>query len=204
MKITDVPPDSDPNVNNTDDPNSQQAADQDEESSFSKMLAKKRAAGQDETQPQSASKRQADTATANIDPMQPQPSSFQNSRQTTAVEGKHIVSIPPELQQLVREISTTVNSSGNHQVSIEMNSNVLKGLQIRVERKDSGVAIQFQSNSDQVSTLLNNNMSSLSQGLADRGVRVSNISVAGGRDASRSQGANRSYPGQAGRQGGGR
>ena len=46
MKITDVPPDSDPNVNNTDDPNSQQAADQDEESSFSKMLAKKRAAGQ--------------------------------------------------------------------------------------------------------------------------------------------------------------
>ena len=205
MRVTDVPPDNDPSVSNTDDTNSEQTSTQEENSSFAKMLAKKRAANQEGSTLDAGAKRQADPNSANIDPMQAQPSGFQSMIQPTAVESKHIVALPPELQQLVREISTGVNSAGNHQVNIEMNSNVLKGLHIRVERGDAGVAIQFQSNSDQVSSLLQNNMSSLSRGLADRGVRVSDISVTSARNASRSQDArNRAYPGQTGRQGGGR
>lgn len=199
MKITDVPPDSDPSLNNSDDANSQQLSEQDTSSSFAKMLARKRTEDKEGNQPQDDAKRQADTKTAPVDLMLP-PSTFQNSIQPTAVESKHIVALPPDLQQLVREVSVAVNSAGNHQVNIEMNSNVLKGLQIRIERGESGVAIQFKSTSDQVSALLSNNVASLSQGLADRGVRVSNISISGGRAASRSQDARNSYPGQAGRQ----
>jgi flagellar hook-length control protein FliK len=206
MRISDVPPESDPSVNNADDANSQQTSEQDESSNFSKMLARKRAAGQEGNQPEGSLKPQSSSSSTNIDPTQIQPPGFQTSIQATAVESKHIVAIPPELQQLVREISTTVNSAGNHQVSIEMNSNVLKGLNIRIERGDAGVAIQFQSNSAQVSALLQNNMSSLSQGLADRGVRVSDIGVTAAGDQARTQDAkNRSYPGsQAGRQSRGR
>jgi len=203
MRITDVPPDSDPSVSNTDDSNVQQEKD---ESAFAKMLAKRREASQIENQPQGTAKKQSDVNSGTVDPMLQQPVAFQGSIQPSAVEAKHIVAVPPELQQLVKEISVAVNSAGNHQVNIEMNSNVLKGLHIRIERGDAGMTIQFQSTSDQVSALLQNNMPALSQGLADRGVRVSDIRVTATRDASRSRDTrNRPYPGsQAGRQGRGR
>jgi hypothetical protein len=96
--------------------------------------------------------------------------------QPTAVQSKSPVQVPPELQGLVREISSLVNVKGNQQVNIELNSNVLKGLHIQIERqKDGAIAIQFQSSSEAVTQLLSRNVDALSQGLIDRGVNVGDI-----------------------------
>ena len=77
----------------------------------------------------------------------------------------------------MREIEVGVNAAGRQEVHIELNSNVLKGLVIRVERHDNGVGIQFQSASEDVSRLLSSNLEVLTQGLANRGVEVDGIQV---------------------------
>src|SRR5579871_3815610 len=208
MRINDaVPNENDPSVN-TDDSDSQQTTDAAaDSSSFSKLLAKKREAAQETKQFQMDAK-------AGQGSQNPGGSTFTLSQQASldrplqpaAVEGPHSVTLPPELQQVVKEISVAVNTAGNQQVHIELNSNVLKGLHIQIERQSDGVAIQFQSTSDQVSSLIERNMPSLSQGLSDRGISVSNINVRGPRDAERgSDGNNRAAFGSPrGRQGGGR
>ena len=214
MKIDDTqPPASDPEVN-TDDvdseetPRSTQSSDQDEPSSFSKLLAKKRGGEQDSSQI-----RRGKGADSNINAASAMFAStgkvFESAISAGQVGGKQIVALPAELQQLVREISVVVNAAGNQQVNIEMNSNVLKGLHVHIERKEGVVAIQFDSTSDQVANLLTKNLESLSQGLADRGVGVAEIQVNGPRESSRA----RDFKGQSnsggrqqqgGRQGGGR
>ncbi len=177
-----------------------------ENSSFSKMLAKKRDVGQDANQFQGSAKgRQGDQDPSTLDLMQQSPG-LESSMQTAPVEGKHIVAVPPELQQLVREISVAVNAQGNKEVQIELNSNTLKGLNIRIERQAEGVSIQFQSTSDQVSSLLQKNLPALTQGLNDRGVTVSTIAVSGPKEIARSQDSKgrSNFGNQSGRQGRGR
>jgi|KBSMisStaDraftv2_1062788.scaffolds.fasta_scaffold194676_3 flagellar hook-length control protein FliK len=94
--------------------------------------------------------------------------------QPEAITAKHAVELPPQLQQLVHEISVV---AGKHQVHIEMNSNVLKGLQINIENQNGAIAIQFLTNSPAITTLLTNNLSLLSKGLDVRGVNVSDIRI---------------------------
>jgi flagellar hook-length control protein FliK len=108
----------------------------------------------------------------------------------------------------VREISVVVNPSGNQQVHIEMNSQVLKGLHIQIERNQGTIAIQFQSNSAQVTDLLQKNVAVLSQALSDKGMSQPTIRVSGPAESnsagdykSQSQPSGR---GQGGRRGGGR
>jgi hypothetical protein len=208
MRINDaVPDENDPSVN-TDDSDSQQTTDAAaDSSSFSKLLAKKREAAQETKQFQMDAK----TGQGSQNPggsvfTLSQQANLDRPLQSTAVEGPHSVTLPPELQQVVKEISVAVNTAGNQQVHIELNSNVLKGLHIQIERQDAGIVIQFHSTSDQVSSLIERNMPSLTQGLSDRGVSVSNINVSGPRDAERGLDArNRpTFGSQRGRQGGGR
>ncbi len=185
---------------------------QNKDSSFSKVLAKKRDGKQDDADAKPG--KQKDTDPGMIPPgllAGPQ-ALLEQSMQPTAVQSKSPVQAPPELQGLVREISSLVNVKGNQQVNIELNSNVLKGLHIQIERqKDGAIAIQFQSSSEAVSQLLSRNMDALSQGLADRGVNVGDIRVSGRDSTSGTQGSSQSsktrsnfgganYP--AGRQGG--
>jgi flagellar hook-length control protein FliK len=177
-----------------------------ENSTFSKMLAKKRDAGQDANQSQGGAKGgQGGQDPSTLDIMQQQ-SGLDRPLETAPVEGKHIVAVPPELQQLVREISVAVNAQGNKEVQIELHSNTLKGLNIRIERQAEGVSIQFQSTSDQVSSLLQKNLPALTQGLNDRGVTVSTIKVSGPKEAARSQDSEgrSNFGNQSGRQGRGR
>jgi len=214
VKIDDAqPPASDPEVNTeeVDSPQtsqSTQSSDQDEPSSFSKLLAKKRGGEQD-----SNPLKRGKGADNDINPASAMFASsgkvFESAISAGQVGGKQNVALPVELQQLVREISVVVNAAGNQQVNIEMNSNVLKGLHVHIERKEGVVAIQFDSTSDQVANLLIKNLESLSQGLADRGVGVAEIQVNGPRESSRA----RDFKGgsnsggreqQGGRQGGGR
>jgi flagellar hook-length control protein FliK len=206
MRISDSQPSSgDPTVSDTS--NSREKTENSESSSFSKMLAKKRD-GQKNSDPfhalQEKQQGKADSGTSTVADAPPQ--TMDRSIQSVQVESKHIVAVPPELQQVVREISAAVNAAGNHQVQIELNSSSLKGLRINIEKQAEGVAIQFQSNSDQVSGLLSRNVDSLMQGLGDRGITVSNISISGPRDSARSQDStNRGYSSsQTGRQGRGR
>jgi flagellar hook-length control protein FliK len=177
-----------------------------ENSSFSKLLAKKRDGGQDANQFQGGTKsRQGEQDPFTLDIMQQQPA-LDHSMETAPVESKHIVAVPPELQQLVREISVAVNAQGNKEVQIELNSHALKGLNIRIERQAEGVAIQFNSTSDQVSALLQKNLPALTQGLNDRGVTVSTINVSGPKEGARSQDSKgrSNFGNQSGRQGRGR
>jgi flagellar hook-length control protein FliK len=177
-----------------------------ENSSFSKLLAKKRDGGQDANQFQGGTKgRQGEQDPSTLDIMQQQPG-LDHSIETAPVESKHIVAVPPELQQLVREISVAVNAQGNKEVQIELNSHALKGLNIRIERQGEGVAIQFNSTSDQVSALLQKNLPALTQGLTDRGVAVSTINVSGPKEVARFQDSKgrSNFGNQSGRQGRGR
>jgi flagellar hook-length control protein FliK len=206
MKISDPqPPPSDANTNNDDVESSQSTENND--SSFSQMLAKKRGENQESTRTKGGKGGDSELEPSVAGFMQ-MPKTLDPSMQTGPVEGKHVVAMPPQLQQVVHEISVAVNAAGNQQVHIELNSNVMKGLHIRIERQDGAMAIQFQSTSDQVASLLSKNMDALSQGLADRGVNVADIRVQGPRESARVQGdKSRSNPGgrwQGGRQGGGR
>jgi flagellar hook-length control protein FliK len=207
MKISDPqPPTSDPEVNN-DDVESSQKPDDDAPSPFSQLLAKKKGSDQETAQLKRGKSTESET--------NPMGSVFAQggklldpSIQAAPVESKHIVGVPVELQHLVREISVVVNAAGNQQVNIEMNSNVLKGLHVHIERREGTVAIQFQSASDEVAGLLSKNLDALSQGLADRGVSVADIHVEGPKEYSRAREykgqANSGGRGQSGRQGGGR
>jgi flagellar hook-length control protein FliK len=211
MKISDSqPPASDPDVNdvNSEDvDSSQKSTDDDQPSAFSQLLAKKKGPQRDDTPVKRFKGGEGDR-----DPMPPgfaqTGKAFDTPLRTVEIESKHVVALPADLQQLVREISVVVNAAGNQQVNIEMNSDVLKGLHIRIERGDAGVAIQFQSTSDQVSGLLIKNLDALSQGLAERGVSVADIRVESPRESARARDykgqSNSGGRGQGGRQGGGR
>ena len=96
---------------------------------------------------------------------------------------------------------------GNKEVQIELNSNTLKGLNIRIERQAEGVPIQFNSTSDQVSVALAEKSGQpATQGLNDRGVTVSTINVSGPKEGARSQDSKgrSNFGNQSGRQGRGR
>ena len=183
MKVTDPqPPASDPNVN-ADDFDSSQDTDNDDASAFAQVLAKKREAEQDSAQSKSKHAEGAlDPAAAGL--AQPQVA-FEQSLQAAPVESKRAVGVPIALQELVREISVATDAAGKQQVHIELNSNVLKGLHIVVERQDGAVAIQFQSASDEVARLLSRNSDALAQGLTDRGVSVADIHITGPGESAR-------------------
>ena len=204
MKVTDPQPSAgDANVN-AEDLDSSQDTNQDEPSAFAQLLAKKREAEQDGAQSKSGKQAEVGPDPAAMGLAQPQVP-FEQSMQAAPVESKHAVQVPVALQELVSEISVATDAAGKQQVHIELNSNVLKGLHIIVERKDGAVAIEFQSSSDEVARLLTKNADALSQGLADRGVTVSDIQVASPRESARPQEKGRSAPGgnwQRGGQGG--
>lgn len=207
MRISDSQPaPSDPEVS-TENVDSSQKSNDDQPSTFSQLLAKKKGAQQEE-----GSMKRFKSTEGDSDPsgaVFPQTGKmFDSPMQAVEVESKHVVALPTDLQQLVREISVVVNAAGNQQVNIEMNSNVLKGLHVRIERTEGGVAIQFQSTSDQVAGLLTKNLEALSQGLADRGVSVADVRVEGPKEMARAKDykgqSNSGGRGQGGRQGGGR
>jgi len=209
MKVDPPPPPADADVN-TDDIDSSQDTDNDEPSAFAQVLAKKREDREEQDSAQAKGRKQSEgppdagAAAALVQPqLAPEP-----SPQAAPVESKRLAGVPIALQELVREISVATNAAGNQQVHIELNSNVLKGLHVIVERKEGAVAIQFQSASDEVARLLSRNADALSQGLSDRGVSVANIRVYGPGESARSQndkarfaaGASRPRGGQGGKQ----
>lgn len=153
-----------------------QKAVSDGSSAFAKVLTKKQSQDTSAFDSGKNSKSDLDPALANP-PTTPEPSD--RAIDAAAIEGKHVVSLPPDLAQLVREISVVVNAPGQQQVHIELNSTTLKGLQIRLDRQEGGIAIQFQSSSDEVARLLSKNVDALTQGLADRGVNLADIHIAG-------------------------
>jgi len=144
-----------------------------EPSTFSRVLAKKPTPNQD-----SADSDGNRRSGSEFDPltmvMPSQPSRLDRSMEPGKIEAKHVVELPQDLQNVVREIAVV---NGGREVHIEMNSNVLKGLHIRIEKQDGAVAIQFQSSSEDTARILSRNLDGLSQTLADRGVNVSDIRV---------------------------
>jgi hypothetical protein len=174
MRIDDTPPptatttdsnDSDTDTKKSDDPT-------DGPSLFSRVLAKKQDGGQERPSMKSTLGGGQEGA-APIAALQA-PVEFSTLVQPEAITGKHTVEIPVQLQQLVHEISVV---AGKQQVHIEMNSAVLKGLQVHIENQNGSVAIQFLTNSPAITTLIANNLSSLSKGLEDRGVNISDLRI---------------------------
>lgn len=157
----------------------------DDSSAFSKVLSKKQdskdAATAKNGKPSGGDLESAAEALLSM------PKIFDSTIEASQMEGTRVVAVPPELQQLVREISVVINNAGTQQVHIELNSNVLKGLHIHVDRQDGVMSIQFQSTSDQIAKLLSRNVEALSQGLADRGVSVAEIRVTGPQESSRTR-----------------
>jgi len=191
MKVTDPqPPAGDANVN-AEDVDSSQDTDPGEPSAFAQVLARKRETEQDGAQTRSGKQAGSAPDPAAMGLAQPQVP-FEQSTQAATIESTHAVQVPVALQELVREISVATDAAGKQQVHIELNSNVLKGLHIVVERKDGEVAIQFQSSSDEVARLLSRNTDALAQGLADRGVSVTDIQVTTPRESARPQDKGRS------------
>jgi flagellar hook-length control protein FliK len=169
MRIDDTPPpaaNSDPKSSEAD---SSRTDDQkDGTSPFSKVLAKKREPREEsESSKRGLGRQEGDSASF---PALQMPTDLAQQMPAEGVTAKRSVELPVQLQQLVHEISVV---AGKHQVHIEMNSNVLKGLQIHIENRNGAVAIQFLSDSPTVTTLLSSNLGMLSEGLAERGVNVS-------------------------------
>jgi flagellar hook-length control protein FliK len=182
--------DSSPNTSQVSDKgaDSRPSPDDSGKSSFSKVLSNKRNPQEEGTQAQTGKPFAGDLDPSMLGMMQMQAQTpFDQTLRPTSVEAPHSVEVPAELQSLIKEISVVVNSPDSQQVHIELNSNVLKGLQIDIHRQDGAVAIQFHSTSDQVTNLLSTNIDALSQGLEDRGVNVSNIRIAGSRESGRTQ-----------------
>jgi flagellar hook-length control protein FliK len=188
-------------------PDSSQNKNKDDSSAFSKVLSKKQDSKQDAATAKNGKPSDGDVESA-AGALLSMPKTFDSTIETSQMEGTRVVAVPPELQQLVREISVAVNTAGTQQVHIELNSNVLKGLHIRIDRQDGVMSVQFQSTSDQIAKLLSRNVDALSQGLADRGVSVAEIRVTGPQESSRTRdfkGSNSNLGGgrsQGGRQGG--
>ncbi|HZQ94289.1 MAG TPA: type III secretion HpaP family protein [Candidatus Sulfotelmatobacter sp.] len=154
-----------------------------EPSAFSQLLAKKKAQER-ETTPPRAQKKDESGKFANAGLARPE--LVREAAGTIAgVESKRAVALPADLQQLVREITVRLNKEGLQQVQIEMNSNVLKGLHIQIERQAGNLAIQFQTDSLQVSSLITRNLESLSQSLSNLGQGNVNIRVTSSKGASR-------------------
>ena len=179
----------------TDSPDRSNRADKDRAPAFSQVLAKKRQplAGAEKAKPG-----KGELPDAMDMGLMPAKNTFDQPPDVAAAKISHPVEIPPQLEHLVREIEVGVNAAGRQQVHIELNSNVLKGLVIRVERHDNGVGIQFQSASEDVSRLLSSNLEVLTQGLANRGVEVDGIQVISPGASSTRGGADskgRPYPG---------
>ena len=205
MKITDSTPPPSGDSRAKDAPaDPRQNADPDKPSPFSKLLSKKRDPLADGVLDKSGKPGggmfdavAAGLVAPNAPPKAPVEPSIKGPQ---TIESKQVVALPSELHQLVREISVVTDSSGKQQVNIEMNSSVLKGLHIRIERQEGAVAIQFQSASDNISQLLKTNVEALTQGLADRGVNVAEIRVSGPADSSSSSSDSKYRPGSGGRQ----
>ena len=169
MNITnDAPPAVDSDVNNQ-DTSSPDTQKNDQPSPFSKVLAKKQAAPEDDKRTKGES--DFNPLLAGI---MGGPTPLDRLVEASKAESKHVVQLPPDLQSLVTEISI---ASGGREVHIEMNSNALKNLHIRIEKQDGALAIQFQSSSENTARLLSRNIDGLSQSLADRGVNVADIKV---------------------------
>ena len=173
MRISDQEPSGEVPATNSEDAKSEKTR-KDEPSSFSRTLAKKR----DSHPPNTAAKPGGAEGGGGIVPEDQRQAQNRSDRSLSAERvASSPIQVPPELQQLVREISMVVNAPGNQQIHIELNSNVLKGLHIRIDRQNGAIAIQFQTASADISRLLSTNLNSLSQSLADRGVNVSDIRV---------------------------
>jgi hypothetical protein len=189
MKIDDNQPSiDDANLNADDveseDIDSQSAQSDDQPSAFSQVLAKKKSDERDATSSRTEKKKEAQR--------QPNPTFSQQplirevSGSVTSIDSKHTVGLPPDLQQLVREITVAMDKAGNEKVQIEMNSDVLKGLQIKIERQQGELQVQFLTDSQQVSGLINRNIDALSQSLSSLGEGGVNIRVTGTREAGKS------------------
>jgi len=174
MRIDDsMPPAAAPSETSDSDTDATQSDDQQGEGSpFSRILAKKQE-GRQEGTPSKGNFGGKKDDTSSLATLQ-MPAELSSPVQPEAISAKHSVELPPELQQLVREISVV---AGKHQAHIEMNSNVLKGLQVHIENQNGAVSIQFLTSSPEVATLITNNLSLLSKGLDDRGVNVSDIRI---------------------------
>jgi flagellar hook-length control protein FliK len=201
MRIGDQEPSGEVPATHSEDAKSEKTR-KDEPSSFSRTLAKKRDSHPLNT---AAKLGRAESEGGIVPQAEKQAQNRFDSSLSAAPVGSTAVEVPPELQPLVREISVVANAPGNQQIHIELNSNVLKGLHIRIDRQNGAIAIQFQTASAEVSRLLSTNLNSLAQGLADRGVNVSDIRVNQPQSAASAakykQGSNLEKRWQGGRQG---
>ena len=83
-----------------------------------------------------------------------------------------------QLDGLVQEISVAAQDKST-QVDIQLNSQTLQGLHIRIASDQGGsIAIQFTTASAAVSEFLSGNIQQLSNALAERDIKVSEIRVA--------------------------
>jgi len=83
-----------------------------------------------------------------------------------------------KIRALVQEVRLVSAPSGDKtQMDITLNSQTLDGLQIRIERDEGRMNIQFATRSDEVAQLLTRNMQNLQQSLAAHGLRVANLQV---------------------------
>lgn len=174
MRIDDTLPPAAPTESGDSETDPNKSDDQKEGTSpFSRVLAKKQEGRQEGASSKGVLGGRKEDMAALATPPQV-PSEFAQHLKPEAIASKQTVEIPPQLQQLVHEISVV---AGKHQAHIEMNSNVLKGLQVHIESQNGAVSIQFLTTSPAITTLLANNMSLLSKGLEVRGVNVSDIRI---------------------------
>lgn len=82
-----------------------------------------------------------------------------------------------KIEQLVQELWLGVNSKGQQEVQIQLNSTSFAGLRIQISKGATGVSIKFFSRSAEVVQTLTQNLSALSQALIARGIHAVQFQV---------------------------
>jgi hypothetical protein len=81
------------------------------------------------------------------------------------------------LASLVREISVQTPAGNLGTVDVQFDSRTLQGLNVRIQKSDGNLNVQFSTSSAAVSQLLTNNVHSLTQALQQRGYVSPAVSI---------------------------
>lgn len=95
------------------------------------------------------------------------------------MQGQHLSRefVQNVVNQMVRFLKAGINKEGDHEVRLDLDDKIFKGLRLRVALKDGKVDVQFSTSSADVRDLFTASADSIKNELTNKGINVGNIKV---------------------------
>jgi flagellar hook-length control protein FliK len=110
-------------------------------------------------------------------PRLPQPSASGESAKIAQPSTSATPQIEGLSTELAHQIDVVKKDGVTEGVNITFDSKALEGLQVQIRQENGEMSIRFVTQSDTVSKLLSRNVGELKESLANKGVKVQNISI---------------------------